>query len=416
MKSPFETWLSEKKFSNNVFQMFTESIACYKNGAYRASLHFSYLSFLTSIKELINRTVKPNNINQEKWDAVINKIQINEAWEKAVFSELTNKHSGIFNISDDIRDQIKYWRDRRNDCAHYRDNEIEAHHTESFWSFLKSNLPKITIEGGKENLLNKFSDHFNPTYKPVNADFSHLVEEIDDTVEQNDLTDFWQQLINRTDIYGFLFHHDNIALKIVNRVFELCCTNTKENLADFLIKRQNDLTVITYYPNSIKNFNYSPKQIREIWRLRIWNDKYNAFSNYATLLDHELIPQDEINEANQFVIDHCTGYRPQDERTHKILKSNGFGDALFQRAIVKDRLQDWYKFVQPRADLLTYYVEKYPLEQETVEVLCDMYTRTKYDHWLGDRVRKLFIDNPEKKAEFHLIANNNHYKIPEEVD
>jgi predicted metal-dependent RNase len=93
---------------------------------------FSYLAFLTFLKETIIKSNKPASINQSRWDSILNDLQNDDKWEKRVFEELTNSSTPIFNIKEDIRQQIKYWKDRRNDCAHFKDNEIDAHHVESF--------------------------------------------------------------------------------------------------------------------------------------------------------------------------------------------------------------------------------------------------------------------------------------------
>lgn len=415
MKLPFEEWTIEKHFSRNVSKLFGEAFICYKGAAYRASLLFSYLGFLTLIKEIIIKSTKPTAIPQGRWDDIIRKLQSDESWEKAVYEEIINSSSPIFNINDDLRQQVKYWKDRRNDCAHFKTNEIESHHTESFWSFVRSNLLKITVEGGKESLLNKFDRHFDQTFTPPDADFSPIVKEIDDSVEAGELTSFWEELIDRIDQYGFMFRHESNATKVINRVFELCSEDIKASLSDFLKNKKHDLTIVLLYPDKINRFNYSPAEIREIWRTRIWNDKSSAFSIYGTLLRNSLIPAGEIKEANQHLIDKATDYCPNDEATHLALAANGFGDLIFEKAIKEDRLNDWYLWVNPRADMLAYYIERYPLEDETVEVICEMYTRSRYSHWLGERLERIFHENTDKKTEFHDIANAKGFTIPNDL-
>lgn len=415
MKIPFEEWITQKRFSENVSRLFDESLTCYKNTAYRASLLFSYLSFFTILKEVIIKSVKPTSIPQGRWDSIISKLQNDDTWEKAVFEELTNAASPIFNINEDLRQQIKYWKDRRNDCAHFKSNDIESHHTESFWSFLKSNLSKITIEGGKESLLNKFEKHYDPTFTPPDADVSHLIKEIDESILPIELTDFWTELLQRIDPYGFMHGNDSIAPKLANKVFELCSKATKDNLADYIKNKKYDLTVISLYPDKINFISYSPAEIREIWRNRIWMNKSTAFEIYGTLLRNSLIPSLEINEANRHMIDNATDYKPNNDATHLALLGNGFGDLLFEIAIHTNRLKDWYVWVNPRADMIGYYIEKYPLKIETVEVICEMYTRDKYSHWLGERIVRIFKENTNKKTEFHSIATANRFTIPTEL-
>ncbi|NJM79738.1 MAG: hypothetical protein HC854_09145, partial [Flavobacterium sp.] len=95
-----------------------------------------------------------------------------------------------------VRQQIKYWKDRRNDCAHFKQNEINISHVEIFWSFLKSNLSKITIEGGKLNLLKKFLNHFDETKTPPDSDYTHLIKEIEHAIEINESESFFIELDN----------------------------------------------------------------------------------------------------------------------------------------------------------------------------------------------------------------------------
>lgn len=414
MRLPFEEWSIQKRFSNNVTTLLDEAFTCYKNAAYRASLLFSYLGFLTILKEVIIKSTKPTAIPQGRWDDIIRKLQNDDTWEKAVYEELINAGNPIFNINDDLRQQIKYWKDRRNDCAHFKTNDIESHHTESFWSFVKSNLLKITIEGGKESLLNKFERHFDPTFTPPDADESYLVKEIDESIETTELSNFWVELINRIDQYGFIFQGESHATRVVNKIFEYCSEIVKENLSTFLKQKEYDLTIVSLYPDKINYLNYSPAEIRQIWRTRILNNKSTAFSIYGTLLRNTLIPATEINESNNHMMNGMTSYRPEDDVTHIALAANGFGDLLFQDAIHSKRL-DNFLWVNNRADMIAYYIEKYPLKDETVEVICEMYSRTKYSWWLGERLVKIFTDSSDKKNEFHSIATRMHLTIPTEL-
>ena len=415
MKLPFEEWSIQKRFSRNVSALFNEAFICYRNTAYRASLLFSYLGFLTIIKEVIIKSTKPTSINEGRWENIIAKLQSDDTWEKAVYEELINSSSPIFNINDDLRQQVKFWKDRRNDCAHFKNNEIESHHTESLWSFIKSNLMKITIEGGKESLLNKFEKHFDPTFTPPNSDMSSLIKEIDESVDVNDLTTFFVELINRTDQYGFYFESESNATKIVRGIFENCGEKTIEKLSEFLKEAKYDLKIVSLYPDKINSFHYTPAEIREIWRTRILARKESAFAVYGTLLRNSLIPLDEIQEANKYIFENLIHYGPTDDATHFSLATNGFGELIFNITIHEDRLEDWFNLVQPRADIIAYYIDKYPLRDETVEVICEMYTRSRYSHWLGERLVRIFTENSIKKGEFHGIAARKGYTIPEEL-
>lgn len=86
-------------------------------------------------------SVCKNLRKEEKWDE-----EVNECVKK------NDPNKVIFNISDDLRNQYLYWKNRRNDCAHFKKNIIDYFHVESFWLFLQSNLVKFAVNGSKEQL------------------------------------------------------------------------------------------------------------------------------------------------------------------------------------------------------------------------------------------------------------------------
>jgi hypothetical protein len=416
MKIAFEGWIKQKPYSKDISALFDEAFTCYRNTAYRASLLFSYLGFLTIIKEVIIRSSKPLPISQSRWDHLIQKLQSDDTWEKAVYEELINSSSSIFNINEGIRQQIKYWKDRRNDCAHFKNNEIESHHTESFWSFIRSNILKITIEGGASNLLNKFEKHFDPTFTPPDADLSPLVREIDDTVDGTALSQFWSDLYSRIDLLGLSYYGETDFSQVVNQVFSNCNELVRDSLAKFLKENKQELYIVFLYPDKISQFNYDPSEIREIWRTRIWSFKAFTFPIYGILLRNSLIPLTELREAHEFIIARAIDSRPRDEATHLALAGSGFGEVIFKIAIQDQRLKDWFNWVNPRADMIAYYIEKYSLKEETVEVICEMYSRSNYSYWLAERISKIMEENPDKKVEFHQIANRKGFSIPSELN
>jgi hypothetical protein len=209
MKLKFEEWLESQKFSDSVHGLFKESIICYKSGAYKASVLFSYLGFLTILKERILNANKPALFPQGEWDYLIIRLQNEDSWESNVYDATQQKEKidnsktktkdAIFSINESLRLQITYWKDRRNDCAHNKNNKISNSHVETFWSFLESNLSKITIEGGINSLLNKLRKHYDSTITPANKDVTPLIIEIESSINYIDLKVFWEQAFEIVD-------------------------------------------------------------------------------------------------------------------------------------------------------------------------------------------------------------------------
>ena len=416
MKIEIEYWKKEKRFNKKVSSLFDESIICYKHGAYRASLMFSYLAFLTFVKETITKANKPATIHQTRWDNILLDLQNDDKWEKRVFEELTNSSTPIFNIKEDLRQQIKYWKDRRNDCAHFKDNEIESHHIESFWSFLKSNLSKTNIEGGRQNLLLKFKDHFDTTKTPPNADFSSLVSEIEHAVDNNEIKDFITDLVQAID--PFWDWGEPTVYKVINKTFELCPEAVSEKIKEFILENKRDIEFISYYPDKLNNFGFTATEIRELWKSRIFsNGNYHyMFDIYSSLIRNGLIPNCEIQEAYQTLFDKYEQTRhsfPTRTEILLTLKDDRLGDIIFNRAIVVDELNS-FMWVNSKTDFITFYIEHFTVKKETVEKLFLMVGKNNYSYWLKEAVVRMLNASPTKKTEIHSIATTNGILIPSE--
>lgn len=62
MVLPIEKWISEQRFPEEATVLIKEGIICYKAGAYRAGLLFSYLGFEKVIKNRLLDAKRPDNV------------------------------------------------------------------------------------------------------------------------------------------------------------------------------------------------------------------------------------------------------------------------------------------------------------------------------------------------------------------
>lgn len=415
MRLPIENWIQEKGYTTNVRKLFNESVTCYRNGAYRASLIFSYIGFLTIIKETLIKAKRPSAFAESEWNSIIHNINKDDLWEKEVYEALIRTSKPIFPLNDDLRNQLKYWKDRRNDCAHFKNNEIESHHTESFWSFIKSNVPKMTVEGGMETLLNKFEIHFDETKTPPNADYTNLVKEIENSVLKSELNDFFAKLKMRIDRRRW-WNSDSDSMKVYCKILDTSSSTIQEAITDFIKQENRDLRLLDSFPNKIMQLNYNPTEIRNLWKERINANKdiCNPFNIYCELLRQNLIPKDEISEANVELFlgfSQTYQYRLPEEKDYIILNENGFFEKVFHIAIESKKLRD-YKWVNSKCDLIVLFISIYPLNKTTVECVCKM-TESEYpSQWLVRELKNLFSNQIDLKKDFHKIADDNAISIP----
>ncbi|NVM64476.1 hypothetical protein FHW88_002765 [Mucilaginibacter sp. SG538B] len=423
MKLPIETWIEEQHFSDNIAELFHEAVICYQNGAYRASLLTTYIGFLSIIKDRMNRSKLPADFVEAEWQTKLRDINNHDKWENAVFDSLKQGTSAsakeIFRLSEDIKQQLAYWRSRRNDAAHYKDNEINGHYTEAFWSFIKSNVPKMAVNGGLEGLLNKFSDHFNDERTIPGTDVRPLIREIPSSI----LTDEYAQFFPRLKIVidGRMWYDDAASSAVFNEILNLTDERVITGLQVYLKDEDRDLRFLNVFPARILHMGYDTADIREIWKKRMFN-KYiniNPFTIYCGLLRENLIPPGEITTVNTVlfdIYDQQNNHKlPMNETDISTLISNGFFNTVFDEAIIREDLK-MYLWVNKKCDLIAMMVEYCPVRVETVRSICKNAQSGYPSEWLIRELQNLFIKKPGVKQTFISIASQENIPIPSDFD
>lgn len=406
-------WLKDK-FKNSIDPKFLieESIKCYKIEAFRASLLFSYLGFLTHIKEMIISNKKPNSIPQTRWDDIIMKLNRDDYWEVKVYEELTNSTSSIFNFNDSIRQEIKYWKDRRNDCAHFKDNEINHHHVEMLWFFIKSNISKISIQGSKENLLEKYKIFFDKTKTPPNKNSDNLIYEIEEAVEYPDLQDFFEQLNNIT-VVGNSFVDDKQKQQIFLKVFStINNARIKSELVSFIKTQPHnyDLEFILEFPTALNYINYGIEEIRNIWKLRVWNLNHKKYNLLETLFRNGKVP---IQERKEFFLEIFEKFNQigfnnlylNDQSKLFLFNNNYFHDVIEEEVFTNGKIYTTdYMYVNSKEELITLLFIYKDVNKVMIEGLMKMVENEINPIWLRDSLREVFDGNEDKKNKVLEIA------------
>ena len=424
MKLKIENWIESSNFSDAVTNIFSESVMCYKNGVYRPALLLSYISFMNILRERILISDGPKLFEKSHWEQIQKEVVKDETWEKAVFDATqqrekieqatkSKKRDAVFSISETIREQISYWKNRRNDCAHFKSNHIDAFHVEAFWAFLQSNLPKITIEGGKDSLINKFKKHFDITYTPANADETNIIKEIEHSVNDSDLEDFWKSCFSIID-RSYEFLPSERLLDFIEKTILNSNEKIKESVLSFIEKEKSLYhSFLSKYPNRILLYNYDNSEIRRFWKRELL-DCEQPLEIYATLLNSSLIPTSEITEANEYIVERIKRYEVK-QSLNAILVVNNF-TAIFENRYFKISEFQYYQTTNGRAELFYGYFLINGFNKNIVEILCSEYNKSTYfSEWLLRRLERLFTKNSDKKQEFLNIATENSIEMPEKL-
>jgi hypothetical protein len=198
MKIAFEEWLRNQDLSDDANGCFDESFLCYRTKAYRAALLFSYLGFLTVLRERLSAANPPPSIPVQMWEDRKRKLADENVWEETVFEAVEIQNPApFFPVTDDLRREVRYWRDRRNDCAHFKRRAIDYAQVEGLWSFIQSRLAIFVVIGSSGDLLTRIIDHHDSTLTAPGRPSSSLVSALSELVLPTGYARFLDDLSSR---------------------------------------------------------------------------------------------------------------------------------------------------------------------------------------------------------------------------
>lgn len=345
MKTSFEIWLANNVEYSNARNLLNEAIVCYKASANKAALLLSYISFIDVIRKRLLEAKKPDDISEGEWNQKRKYLLDDDEAEKAVFDILNRTDGKYFKISDSLRVQIRYWRDRRNDCAHLKNNPIDTAHVEAFWLFIMSNINKISVIGSQTDLMNRFIKHFDETYTPLGSDYSSLVLDIPNSVELVELDDFLVQLKNHIkkiidEGYWFYCGEDANLFYYMLRHLE---GDYYESVKRTILSDQSLINeMFNYCPEFLTHFKNNSDLIRKLWMKNLGEVRTPRVA--CTLLRNSIIPTKEIKEFIKHCVFNSHDIIPNEEELI-FLEPYGYNEKIiyiFKTALTSESAFAWW--------------------------------------------------------------------------
>jgi hypothetical protein len=344
MKLRFESWMGNQNYSSEAVTLFTESIVCYKMGAYRAAIIMSYLGMQTVIRtRVLSFSSTPQKIESGSWEKRQRNIKNDVEWDKEVF-DLVNMgiDKNPFIITDDTRKQYDYWRTIRNTCAHAKSDLISASHVESLWLFIESSLNKFIVNGGKDYILNELLKHLNTNYTMPDKPVAPLIDSVLEYIHSSELVDLYEDLfekIHEEDFQsGEVLQNGKSEYKLWKEINDYSRPVLKSAFYEFIRKDSKYIKYfINAFPDILDVIKEDPTVIRNIWKERYWEwnipwyiDEWEFF---IYLLKHEYIKDEEKDEFLE-ILRKKLGKFPPDNYVD-FLKPMGFFDKV-ERNIFND--------------------------------------------------------------------------------
>ncbi|QWC25127.1 hypothetical protein KJK41_22120 (plasmid) [Bacillus haikouensis] len=417
MRLRFEEWILTQEVSADARDLINEALLCYKSSAYKASLLFTYLCFQTIIRDRMLNAHKPDNIPQRMWDDILKNLRNEDKWDSAVYDNLQRQSpKEIFLLNDDIRNQITYWKNRRNDCAHSKDNKITISHVESFWTFIRSNLSKIMVNGSRESLINKIYRHFDVSLTAPNTDISHIINEVPYAVEENELISFYTSIYDHfIDSDGPFWDINDSYIDFWEKLFLLNNEKVTNSLVQYM--KANDNLVMTYlraHPNRVNHFSSDSSFIRNLWYAKILEnvaDRKSDLKIYCALLRNGLIETDQLEEANEKIVRKYKNVT-LDEDDFNTLNQNGFFKK-FKEIVFTTEFLDNFDRANNRKDVIIFYLKNLPLDEQIVRTITKVFDYSNHPWHLRDSLNEFFEEAQDKRISFITILEEYDIDPPE---
>jgi len=254
VKLPIETWLDEAEMPEESKVAFREAVLCFKTSAYRASLLFTYVGWGLCIRHRVMNSKTPRGISSDQWSTITNQLRDDDKWDTQAFDCTQMKNPApVFEVSDDLRAQVKFWKDRRNDSAHFKLNEIGSAYVESFWSFIRSNLGRFVPRGSEADMLDRIERHFDPNYTPLGSSVSPLISMIPSAVEPARMEAFLGDVKSRLSAVtgGVIFLQQQEFITFVDGALDSKEPNLRRETIEFLSKEPEELVSLFRHDSSI---------------------------------------------------------------------------------------------------------------------------------------------------------------------
>ena len=407
-------------FTDDEIGLFRDSVRCFHAGIFRPAYIMAYQSMMIYFRRLIQNEDMPAGFDAVKWKKMQVNLAKDKEWEEEVNNAIRKKANAkaappevpVLAMNDSLRLDFDYWRNRRNDSAHYKEYRINDSHVLSFYSFLTQYLLKISVEGGKATLLKEFKDACDVTKTSPKKSLQPLIDKILVMVSPEEMDDFFAELDGVMG-YRFTGRYENTLASIIKR--------GNEKLKEYVIKfvrsdKRFKAEFINDHPDIVGYIVDKPES-REFWMKYLARCR-NRVAILARMLMVGLIDPDEKDEAVRKVLEHSfnnnDGMGTVSEDEQLILNSNGFFDALKEEYFNGDYTSKNVVLCgREKYDFFYGYIAHMPVNKELADMLVDIFSRPDYPYvWSNIFKEHLLEADAAYKAKFDKVVSENGITLP----
>ncbi len=377
-----------------------DAIRCYRNGIARPALMLSYIAFIQAVKDNLLKSDMPKGFNEPRWKACMSKLRQENAWDEQVISCIKCRDKPpYFELTDSLRDDVCYWRNRRNDCAHYKDSEITLSHVAAFWVFIMDNYNKFTPIGSLMQSVNDYKRHYNVSITPKGTSTEVIFKRLCLAIKtEDDLLLFLKETDScmQYEEQAQLLHDLLMNERHKDKVISLLIGKLKQ-VKMYLALKPADVSVV---------LGNNPEMTR-----KFWYEDFQLFAScanvYVEMLRAKMIPQGEIKESLEMFLKHeykrgaFNVNRPED---FNVLKENGLYDIFIEEYLSEDFVCNNPSEKCYKTDFYISLIHRGGISDKLIKALSESIKGT-FPYTLENRLKgEIFKEKENKKQYLDSIA------------
>lgn len=407
----FEKWLNtnEETLDTVAFQLFTDSLRCFKADIDRPAYLLAYQGMMRQLKMVILRGKRPDGFPEQQWIDYLKGLNHDHSWDENTYDRIVQKaidnkqdpsknRPAVLCMTDEVRNKFPFWREMRNVCAHYKEYNFIKAHTVVLYSFIEQYLLMITVEGGMVSLLNEFKKHYDPSLTPEGTDSQPLIDKIPLMIKLEEFDTF----INALRGHAGRWDHSKTNF-LLHRIYQTQPEPYKTKALEYIHNNRSiENSHIDEYPESILLLLTEKSEIREFWYSRVFYAR-KPLDIIAQLIVSGRLAGDEIKEAFDRLLSYCyandKSFYGINKEVLDIVKSAGlievFNSHYFNPAFTRAHYKDICYKTDFFMSLLDYEDIDESFIDRTIEVFDSTYA---FPYTLRDRFKSEFLKEDSDTA------------------
>lgn len=407
MEERFIKWLSiYDEFSKGtvLHDILNDSIRCYRHGIARPALMLSYIAFMQAIRNNLLQSEMPEGFKENRWNVAMNNLRSDTKWDAEVIECIKKRSNGnadpaFLELSDTLRDDVCYWRNRRNDCAHYKDSEITLSHVSAFWTFMMDNYNKFTPLGSLQQSINDYKRHYDISLTPKGTNTDKIFKRLCLAIKSTgDLRHFLTETYSQIEVdqqcellHGLLLDGTHTAI-VISYLKE-----KMKRLKTYLCVQPKDVSLI---------LGDDATMVRKMWYddFRLYAQCLNV---YAEMLRAKMIPCTEVKESLELFLQHeykRGAFRIESDDDFKVLMDNGLYDIFIDDYLSKENICSYPGEKCHKTDFYITLIYRGGITDRLIQILAES-VKGNFPYTLEKRLKGEVFDEVEFKNKYLEIID-----------